>query len=99
MLALFNIATRWIVLILGCIVKAFDTTDAVRRPTNSYHANLFYYNVGIDFYDHQDIFLEYQNTEYLKTLKTLLEENEGWSILKLCFWISMFLSSINVGLN
>ena len=44
---------------------------------NSYHANLFYYNVGIDFYDHQDIFLEYQKSEYLKTLETLLHENQG----------------------
>ena len=77
MLSFFTIATRWIVLILGCIVKAFDPSGAVKRPSNSYHANLFYYDVGIDFYDHHKIFLKYQYTEFYKTLKTLLQENEG----------------------
>ena len=62
---------------LDCIVRAFDPSGAVKRPKNSYHANLFYYDVGIDFYDHQDFYPGDQKSEYFKTLKTLLQENEG----------------------
>ena len=32
---------------LGCIVKAFDPSKAVKRPSNSYLPNLHYFNLGI----------------------------------------------------
>ena len=58
-------------------MRAFDPSNSVIRPIDSYHANLFYYDVGMDFYEHQDFYLEYQDTEEFKPLKTLLDENQG----------------------
>ena len=33
--------------ILGCTVRAFDPTDEVIRPQNSYHPNIHFYKIGI----------------------------------------------------
>ena len=40
----FDLTLWWIV---GCKVQAFDPTDEVKRPENSYHSNIYYYPIGI----------------------------------------------------
>ena len=61
---------------LGCIVRAFDPSQFVERPENSYHPNLFFYNIGIDSYEHSEFYVESQTKESFKTLHSLIEENQ-----------------------
>ena len=46
------------------------------RPQDSYHPNLFFYNIGIDSYDHTEFYVEGQTKESFKTLHSLIEENQ-----------------------
>ena len=57
-------------------MRAFDPSGAVDRPQNSDHPNLFYYNVGIDYYNHQKTYNdEFHTIELQRTLEYLIEEN------------------------
>ena len=84
-------------------MRAFDPTDEVIRPKNSYHPNLHYYNIGIgaeNGYVNSDSSTGKDPIE-LKTLDTLLKENgdygkritylkldvEGFEILCMKQWL------------
>ena len=62
-------------IILGCTVRAYDPTELVVRPQNSYHPNLHYYNIGIWNKNGKHQFGYDNPLLELRTLDTLLKEN------------------------
>ena len=67
------------IFISGCIVRAYDPTDLVKRPQNSFHTNLKYYNVGIGPINGKKDFSSDEKQSQIseiKTLSSLLKDNE-----------------------
>ena len=65
--------------ILGCTVRAFDPTSEVKRPIDSYHSNLHYFNVGLNQDNGKTFYVTSTGIgEFIpvRTLSTLIHENE-----------------------
>ena len=56
---------------LGCTVHAFDPSQSVERPSNSYLQNLHYHNMGLHYMDGESYLNLGSNDEEIIRVKTL----------------------------